>query len=253
MKWIEETSCLTSHSVISGPASCTSCDPDACNKHFTIIDPKTNTGTCTKTECPFCKPKECCGAGHKHYVLNTENLQGVCVRHNDDCTPVCVCARNGTKVVCSNGSNDPGVKRVCSKGCNRLLKIGRNQSAIKPEDWETSRHHNATTEGDLFDLVVCQADKRVVCDPTKQSSKCRLEAEFTAQAVCRFSPELWNLGATCIKNHVHTDKHPQCADGASHKLIDRINGDTQTTTTPGLCRKATLADSKFCQTLAIVY
>jgi len=95
IKWVKEPSCLTAHPKKSGPASCTACNTTCgnapgCNRHFTIVDPKTNTGTCTKKECPFCKPKECCGANHKHYVINTMNLEGVCVRHNDDCTSVCM-------------------------------------------------------------------------------------------------------------------------------------------------------------------
>jgi hypothetical protein len=40
VKFLEEPSCGTSHSELSGPASCTSCDPKGCNKHFTIMDPK---------------------------------------------------------------------------------------------------------------------------------------------------------------------------------------------------------------------
>jgi hypothetical protein len=44
------------------------------------------------------------------------------------------------------------VKRVCTKGCNQLLKVLKNKAA--------------QTEGEIFDLVVCQADKEVVCDPS---------------------------------------------------------------------------------------
>merc|ERR1719421_338761 len=90
-KWTEEPSCQTSHPEKSGIASCTSCKQVGnCTSHFTITDPKTNTGTCTKKKCPFCKPKACCGEHHKHYVLNTDTEEGICIRHNDDCTPVCV-------------------------------------------------------------------------------------------------------------------------------------------------------------------
>ena len=86
----------------------------------------------TKKECPFCKPKQCCGAGHKHYVLNTENLEGVCVRHSDDCTPVCV----------PMGYDGADKRRICTKSCNRFLKALKNP--------------NAKTESEMFDIVVCQ-------------------------------------------------------------------------------------------------
>ena len=46
------------------------------------------------------------GEGHKHYVVNSESLEGVCVRHSDDCTPVCV----------PKGDSEPWRQRVCSKG-----------------------------------------------------------------------------------------------------------------------------------------
>ena len=94
--------------------------------------------------------QECCGEGHKHYVVNSESLAGVCVRHNDDCNAVCVPAQY-----------DPTKKRVCTKatltqttlpltrctwkGCNRILKVP-NANATKDE----------TDEAKLFDIVVCQ-------------------------------------------------------------------------------------------------
>merc|ERR1711988_1504308 len=111
--FLRQTSCKTSHPAKRGPASCTACTPAA--KHFTIIDPKTNTGTCSAKECPFCKPKACCGKHHKHYVINTESLEGVCVRHSDDCTPMCV----------PRGEDFPDKRRVCCKGCNILMKVAK--------------------------------------------------------------------------------------------------------------------------------
>ena len=82
-----ERSCRIQHPTLNGPASCTMCHKGC---HHTITDPKRNAGTCTKKECPMCKPKSCCGKHHKHYVYNTESMEGVCVRHNDDCTAVCM-------------------------------------------------------------------------------------------------------------------------------------------------------------------
>jgi len=141
IKWLLERSCMSSHPTVSGPAGCTSCDRLGCNPHFTIINPKTNTGTCTSTLCPTCKPKVCCGAEHKHYVLNTRNLEGVCVRHDDDCTPICV----------PQGIDNPKIRRVCTKGCNQLLKV-----IVDPK---------ASSESNMYEMVTCQADKRVLCEP----------------------------------------------------------------------------------------
>jgi hypothetical protein len=56
------------------------------------------------------------------------------VRHNDDCT-----------AVCAPREADPNKRRVCSKGCNRKLKV----SKLKPKK-------GATTHADLFDIIVCQ-------------------------------------------------------------------------------------------------
>jgi len=248
VKWSDEPSCQTSHPIVSGPASCTSCDPKGCNPHFTIMDPKTNTGTCTKLKCPTCKPKACCGEGHKHYVLNTENLEGVCVRHSDDCTPVCV----------PHGSDDPTLRRVCTKGCNRILKALKNK--------------NAKTESQMYDIVTCQADKQVICEPAGGASTggngrqedlgewdqtesgrrggamapnpCRASSSFKAGAVCPFSTDLWNLGPTCIVNHVEGEKHPQCPDQVSEKVIATIKKS---------CRAATEEEDRKCSRLGMSF
>jgi hypothetical protein len=229
-KWSSEASCQTSHPTVSGPASCTSCDKKGCNPHFTIVDPKTHTGTCTKRKCPTCKPKSCCGEGHKHYVLNSKNLDGVCVRHSDDCTPICI----------GEGKQE---RRVCSKGCNQLLKVLKNK--------------DATTEGDMFDMYTCQADKRIICDPVKSSAKnskknsygltCRAEATFKARAVCSFSNKLWNLGATCIANHATGEKYPQCSDNALPKTIASIKTNCKA------IKKPTVEQNAKCSRLAITY
>ena len=61
--FVHESSCKTTHKDKRGPTACTSCPANA--PHFTILDPKTNTGTCTSVACPFCKPRACCGDNHK--------------------------------------------------------------------------------------------------------------------------------------------------------------------------------------------
>jgi len=151
------------------------------------MDPKRNAGTCTKAECPMCKPKSCCGKHHKHYVYNTESMEGVCVRHNNDCTAVCVPQKP-----------DPTKKRVCSKGCNRMLKV----SKAKPKP-------GASTDAGLFDIVVCQVDHRIVCDPwsthgskmKKKESPCRTTKWVKPVARCvDFDAGVWNAGPTCMAN-----------------------------------------------------
>lgn len=206
---------------MSGPASCTSCNPLGCNPHFTIMDPKTNTGTCTAQVCPTCKPSSCCDPSHKHYVLNTKSLEGVCVRHNDDCTPVCVPPGSEHK------TNE---RSVCSKGCNRMLKI------LKKE--------NATTEEEMYDMIVCQADKRVICDPQNGQMSCRATSSFKAQARCTFKNSIWSLGPTCVAHHVTQEPHPQCPDGVDTALIKNI---TQT------CSPTVEKEDKLCSRLGMTF
>jgi len=228
VKWSKEASCLTTHPVLNGPSSCTSCDPNGCNKHFTIIDPKTNSGTCTPRDCPTCKPKACCDDDHKHYVLNTQNLEGVCVRHTDDCTPVCVPQANG-------GKEDTMVKRVCSKGCNRIMKVLKDKFA--------------KTEAKMYDIVVCQADKMVVCHPStkKGQNPCELRATFKARAVCSFSNAKWNLGPTCIATHIQNTEFKLCPKSRTIVTPSAIAEVMKT------CRKTTLADDRFCTRLGMSF
>jgi len=167
-----------------------------CHKgcHHTIMDPKRNAGTCSKEECPMCKPKSCCGKHHKHYVYNTESMEGVCVRHNDDCTAVCVPQKP-----------DPTKKRVCSKGCNRMLKVAK----AKPKP-------SASTDAALFDIVVCQVDHHIVCDAwSKHGSKkerkspCRTTKWVKPVARCvDFDAGVWNAGPTCMANAANAAPTP---------------------------------------------
>ena len=247
IKFKTHYSCNTEHDVLEGPSSCTSCNNKksttgkyiGANPHFTLVDPKTNTGTCTNIACPMCKPGSCCGKHHKHYVLNTKSLEGVCVRHNDDCTAVCV----------PLGYNGYGKRRVCSKGCNQLLKVDKANVTA-----------GASLESELFDMVVCQADKRVVCDPVLNGTvptggfHCHgggpnsPMTKLKAVAWCPFSPQLWNLGGTCIANHVHGDAHPQCAGkcgmAAPEDLAGKINS---------RCRRATPNDNKYCLRMGMTF
>jgi len=166
----------------------------------------------------MCKPKECCGEGHKHYVINTESMAGVCVRHNDDCNAVCVPAKP-----------DDTKRKVCTKGCNRIMKVP-NANATKDETDETK----------AFNIVVCQVDHRIVCDPwvdvssntsssntssntAAQKSSCHTQKWVHPVARCHgFRGDMWKAGATCIANLAHGDTHPQCGDKVKQETVDFI-------------------------------
>ena len=217
IQWDLEKSCQIQHPSIAGPASCTMCHKGCSH---TIMDPKRNACTCTTKPCPMCKPKSCCGKHHKHYIYNTESMEGVCVRHNDDCT-----------AVCAPQEADPNKRRVCSKGCNRKLKV----SKLKPKK-------GATTDEDLFDIIVCQVDHRIVCEPWRrssggsnalgrrllgkrgdsQASPCKTMKSVVPVARCTdFDSDVWNAGATCIANLAHHDKHPQC-DRVAKSALSKV-------------------------------
>jgi len=231
--------CKTEHPDKTGPVACTSCLGDM---HFTIVDPKTNSGTCTTKECAFCKPSACCGARHKHFVINTESLEGICVRHNDDCTPVCM-----------PRGDEPQKRRVCSKGCNQMLKVAKSANSK-----DAAERKAVLNESQLYDIIICQSDKRVICDPAQTLSdgdstdrKCVVKKEVEAVGRCVFNIDLWNLGGTCIANHLH--KHelevnstmkPQCPDTAYETIIDTISD---------LCQLPVNGDSALCTPLAMAF
>lgn len=108
-------------------------------------------------------------------MLNTAALTGVCVRHSDDCTPLCV-----PKLP------QPDDRRVCSKGCNQVIR-------------------DAVTNT----IVVCQLEKRTQCSPPlnndegNQETNCKEQKWVEAKAVCDFSNALWRAGATCMITAAH--------------------------------------------------
>ena len=184
---IQQSTCnTTAHQYgMPAPMRCTSCPT---NIFHTILNPTFNTGLCTKSECPGCRPRTCCGKvtaphnllmvqllhaiafltlaciwvqGHKHFVLNAETLDGVCVRMSDDCTSLCVPRELPTP---GSGKNKPN---VCSKGCNQWHRHGE------------------------MEMVVCQSEKRVVCQPNEGGAKrvkraCHTNSWTTTEAVCEF-------------------------------------------------------------------
>ena len=199
----------------------------------------------------MCKPKACCGEHHKHYVYNTESMEGVCVRHNNDCTAVCV-----------PREADPGKRRICSKGCNRMVKVPKPAS---------NRTEGTLTDAELFDIVVCQVDHRIVCEPWSkkkssgrgqgrggrrllndtatdaqdeeaESSPCKTTKWVKPVARCDdFDSAVWNAGATCIANLANDDKHPQCSGKLKPATLDKVKK----------CKRATEQDAKLCEPMAV--
>jgi len=101
---------------------------------------------------------------------------------------------------------------------------------------------HAANEAALFDIVVCQADKQVVCGGMSNSSSsmemhCNQTKEVVPVAVCNFSVGLWNLGGTCINNHLDGLQFPNCPDGPRAKAISSIQNN---------CRNATQVDQRVC-------
>lgn len=55
-----------------------------------------------------------------------------------------------TPVCMPRGDNEPAKRRVCSKGCNQLLKVDKDfQGSVPP---------TTTDESLLYDMVVCQGN-----------------------------------------------------------------------------------------------
>ena len=91
-----------------------------------------------------------------------------------------------------------------------------------------------------------------VAKPEKEKyrSSCKVYATFQARAICSFSNALWNLGATCITNHVEGEKYPVCPDDASKEIVDSIKGRGATVAT---CKKASEEDDAKCSRLGMTY
>lgn len=100
-------------------------------------------------------------------MVNAESLEGVCVRHNDVCTPVCV----------PRGEGEPWRRRVCSKGsvhrrpvcfrrplivthfrvrrrCHLMAKVDKADNSVSMGTAEG----DCKAEADKFLLVVCQVE-----------------------------------------------------------------------------------------------
>jgi len=182
-------------------ASCTKCPK---NTHHTILKPALLAGTCTVKECPLCKPRACCDKNHKHYVINTDSMMGVCIRHDNDCTALCMPQK----------ADDWSKPRVCTKGCNKMVRVGER-------------------------IVTCQAEKRVKCETSSGSKQCTSQKWIHAVSVCKFSDQLWLSGASCMVNHIYQSDiatSPRCTAALS-------SAD---------CRSATVADQVHCSSIAMI-
>jgi hypothetical protein len=122
--------------------ACTECNSQT--PFHTILQPKTRSGTCTAAFCPLCKPRECCGKGHRHFVLDAASNNGVCLRHTDDCTGHCVGIAEA--------------RTTCTKGCNHVLQVPTIFDEL-PSVLQLRK----PVKGGLVDVVVCQVEKLVTC------------------------------------------------------------------------------------------
>ena len=177
-------SCATCFGSLS--TQCTSC-PAALPYH-TVVDAVNMAGTCTKDFCPLCKPKQCCGPNHKHFVMAARSMEGACIRHTDQCQPLCIPH--------STESGRPPRTRVCSKGCNQLTLIPSHLAPTKR-------------------FAVCQAQKQVKCELAEEGEKCEVEKEIEAKATCLYSNELWQAGGTCIVDVLTKERDPSTSGSSS--------------------------------------
>jgi len=109
-------------------------------------------------------------------------------------------------------------------------------------------------EAQKYSMVVCQADKRVICAGRKKAdggagkeveqSECAQEKKVEPVALCSFSVALWNLGGTCIANHLYGDEHPQCHTLAQESLDNKQSAKQDILKG---CRKATEFDADQCE------
>jgi len=155
------------------------------------------------------------------------NLLPVCPSPSHPSVYYCHCARvcvffSSLQVCVPRGDGEPWRQRVCSKGCNQQIKVDKT-GKLGP----THGSDNSQTDG--FELVVCQADKRIVCEGDKRqhnllgeatsgdqnSRSCSQEKEVVPVAICNFTVPLWNLGGTCISNMLDGLEFPNCPDKTS--------------------------------------
>ena len=103
-----------------------------------------------------------------------------------------------------------------------------------------------------------------MCEPFHNNTKgsqaeCAQKKEVNAVAVCNFCTDLWNLGGTCIKNHMDGLDLPNCPKGTSdakdkaiEDAINMINGNKTIGKKP-MCRRPSEAEQNYCTKLAMSF
>jgi len=186
-----------------GATDCTMCNPET--PHHTILNPRFGSGTCTSRICPLCKPRECCGPGHQHFIIDSESQNGVCIKPTDDCKAHCV-----TNPLLVNGERRS--ETMCTKGCNDIIKVPGLLDVAGIQ---------------LSDIVICQALKTVTCTTPEGNQAistpsnrrgllsisgggiaepikiCSSKKDVTCQGVCpdlseADAAEVWGSGPTCV-------------------------------------------------------
>ena len=128
------------------------------------------------------------------------------------------------------------------QGCNQLVKVSKDD----PSEADQSGH---AVDGNRFNVVVCQNDKRIICagqqgDAAEKETSCESDKTVAAMAVCNFTVGLWNLGGTCIVNHLFGDANPNCPNNTLSPAVESIAGQ---------CRHATGDDHRSCTRLAMSF
>jgi hypothetical protein len=255
--WNPSKTCLDWHTDVRGSTGCTTCTNNC--KHV-VIDPKKSSGLCInldanadgkvtpqeirdKRACPMCLPKDCCSPLDKHYVLNPGKwmMTGVCLRESDDCRIVCepktstptflTLPQKATKAnylsevkrIARIGRRPELIlptRRSCTKGCNKLSKVPKGVATVDSMG-------RALPDKDTMDIVICQANHRVLCEYHKwvfHGAK-KLEAKFVCKVVksvlpvakCTgFEPSLWDAGGTCIE--ALANKDPNAANHCTRRF-----------------------------------
>ena len=154
----------------------------------------------------------------------------------DDCSAVCMprTYTNSTQ------------RRVCTKGCNKVFgpvgvahlaswvlltgPCSQMLKVLKPTP-RAAAPGISLKDADLYDIVVCQVEWFILCE----KGRCHTKKGVEPMARCEFSNDVWNAGPTCITNHLHGDKHPQCPDTVAQSTPDVVKT---------LCHNATQTKGK---------
>lgn len=195
--------------------------------YHTVLNPRLNSGVCSAKFCEFCKPRECCGPHHKQFVIDPDAMAGVCVRHTDDCTPLCVKSMTG--------------KRVCSKGCNSLATVserelaegkptgshGNSGNSLLGDPLHTETHtlgESSSTQEASENLAVCQADKIIQCHngPGKSETNSGLDEDI------KFAPlaNVTRLESCAVEKQVACKSVCKGLTAVEHSRINAIVGGT---------------------------